>query len=483
MTEEILALLSKQLNKCISHVNEKVARNENQEPIAYTVRRNLLEIGEALFCLIDSDLLTKYDEAVVRRSFGECHHLLHEKLIHFGSYNSSYQILVHGEALQKDEILRRTNVETATMLLSIRGFLIEQVIIGDSTDDYFLERMEKLLKGIKYIIDKKVSEYYLPIFYNLLNLYRTITIFLQSGHKKYTELLQKRQLEVWDLIERIKKTPEIADYLKGNLQLQLFDEYCLLLHGNEAIISPNISLETVEGLTITQKTRVALNIVDIGSPNCLTIVEKALRDILAQRTIVIPESALVIRLCIAYLKLHAVKNFELDIQVRFEDIDAEAILHKYIKGYDKIGETDLSDGDLNILNQYNDEKLREIFASCIQGVDANELEMEKRKPHGVSEIADMELRIKYGDHKIYWCMPFKSGAEIAGNSVPVKIAYQIFRPFFHLNSCSVLFVTAKKCSENLMNEIKRGKDKFNFSIAVIQEHQLAKLLKINQKLN
>lgn len=483
MTEEIIRLLSKQLNKCINHVNEKVVRNENQEPIAYTVRRNLLEIGEAFFCLINSDLLTKYDEAVIRRSFGECHHLLHEKLIHFGSYNSSYQVLVHGESSQKDEILRRTNIETATMLLSVRGFLIEQVVIGDSTDDYFLERMEKLLKGISYIIEKKISECYLPVFYNLLNLYRTIAIFLKSGHNKYDELLQKRLLQVWDLIEKLKGKAEIKVYLKDNIQLQLFNDYCLVLHGDEAIISPTISTDSIKDLTITQKTRVALNIVDIGSPNSLPIVEKALKDILAQRSIVIPESALVIKLCMEYLKSHNVENFELDIQVKFEDIDAEAILHKYIKGYDKIGEIDLNNGDLDLLNQYNDEKLRERFASCIQGIDANEIEMEKRKPHGVSEIADMELRIKYGDHKIYWCMPFKSGAEIPGNSVPVKIAYQIFRPFFHLNSCSVLFVTAKKCSENLMNEIKRGKDKFNFSIAVIQEQQLAKLLKINQKLN
>jgi len=483
MTEEVIALLSKQLNKCINHVNEKVIRNENQEPIAYTVRRNLLEIGEAFYSLINSGLIAKYDEVVIRRSFGECHHLLHEKLIHFGSYNSSYQVLVHGKPSEKDEILRRTNIETATMLLSVRGFLIEQVVIGDSTDDYFLERMEKLLKGINYTIEKKISEYYLPIFYNLLNLYRTISIFLKSGHIKYIDLLQKRHLQVWDLIKKIEGKSEITEYLKDNIQLQLFYDYCLTLHGNEVINSPKISTDTIKNLTITQKTRVVLNMVDIDGPNSLPIVENTLKDLLSQRSFVIPESAFVVKLCLAYLKFHCVKDFELDIQIKFEDIDVEAILRKHLKGYDKIGEIDLNDGDLELLNQYNDEKLRDNFSSCIQGISANEIEMEKRKPHGVSEISDMELRIKYGDQRIYWCMPFKSGAEIAGSSVPVKIAYQIFRPFFHLNSCSVLFVTAKRCSENLMNEIKRGKDKFNFSIAVIQEQQLAKLLKINQKLN
>lgn len=483
MIEEIIGLLSKQLNKCISHVNEKIARNENGEPIAYTVRRNLLEIGEAYFSLISSGLLTQYDEAVIRRNFSGCHHLLHEKLIHFGSYNSSYQVLVHGQASEKDDILRRTNVETATMLLSVRGLLIDQVVIGDSTDDYFLERMEKLLKGINYVIEKKVSDCFLPVFYNLLNLFRTIDIFLESGHKKYFELLQRRRSQVWDLIVKIKQTFEVESYLKENIQLCLFYDYCLTRHGDETIIADRIDEERINNLTITQKTRAALNLFDINSSTSLWIIEKTLKDILAQRSIVIPESALVIRLCIAYLNYHDVRDFELDIQIRFEDIDAEAILRKYIKGYDKIEEIELEEGDVDLLNLFNDERLRVSFASCLQGIETNEIEMEKRKPHGVSEISDMELRIEYGGHKIFWCMPFKSGAEIGGNSVPVKIAYQLFRPFFHLNSCSVLFVTAKRCSENLMNEIKRGKDKFNFSIAVIQERQLAKLLKINKELN
>jgi len=257
----------------------------------------------------------------------------------------------------------------------------------------------------------------------------------------------------------------------------------LTLNGNEVINSPKISTDTIKNLTITQKIRVVLNMVDIDGPNSLPIVERTLKDLFSQRSFVIPDSAFVVKLCLAYLKFQSVKDFELDIQIKFEDIDVEAILHKHLKGYDKIGEIDLNDGDLELLNQKNDKKLWENFSTGFKGVSANEIEMEKRKPHGVSEISDMELRIKYGDQRIYWCMPFKSGAEIAGSSVPVKIAYQIFRPFFHLNSCSVLFVTAKKCSENLMNEIKRGKDKFNFSIAVIQEQQLAKLLKINQKLN
>ena len=94
----------------------------------------------------------------------------------------------------------------------------------------------------------------------------------------------------------------------------------------------------------------------------------------------------------------------------------------------------------------------------------------------------MEVPIMYGGKKYYLCMPFKSGVEIKSKTVPVEMAYQIVRPFVEFRSCVVVLVTAKKCSENLMNYIKKIKDSLGWPIEVIEENVLAALLIMNGEL-
>lgn len=55
---------------------------------------------------------------------------------------------------------------------------------------------------------------------------------------------------------------------------------------------------------------------------------------------------------------------------------------------------------------------------------------------------------------IYLCILFESRVEIKKNTVPVDVVYQIIRAFIEFKNCVVIFVTAKKSSENLMNYIK-----------------------------
>lgn len=94
----------------------------------------------------------------------------------------------------------------------------------------------------------------------------------------------------------------------------------------------------------------------------------------------------------------------------------------------------------------------------------------------------MEVPIMYKGKEYYLCMPFKSGVEITGKTVPVDVSYQIVRPFIEFRNCIVVFVTAKKCSENLMNYIKKIKDSLNWPIEVIEENVLASLLMMNGEL-
>jgi hypothetical protein len=91
----------------------------------------------------------------------------------------------------------------------------------------------------------------------------------------------------------------------------------------------------------------------------------------------------------------------------------------------------------------------------------------------------MEIQITFGGQRTFLCIPFKTGQEIKSNVVPEDVIYQILRPFANFDNCIVIFITAKKCSQPLINYIKRIQGKYGWPIAIIQADELAKLLKIN----
>ncbi len=165
-----------------------------------------------------------------------------------------------------------------------------------------------------------------------------------------------------------------------------------------------------------------------------------------------------------------------------EDSSVKLNLGEIFSGYEKISETDVDAEDIDKLNSFGDSELRARLARIILGVDPVVLQREAEKPHGPSEIADMEIPIAVQGESFYLCIPVKSGQEIRGNTVPERCAYQIWRPFADFDRCAVVFISAKKCSQNLMNNIKRMKDKFGLAIEVIEAEELAKLLKINSLL-
>jgi hypothetical protein len=154
-------------------------------------------------------------------------------------------------------------------------------------------------------------------------------------------------------------------------------------------------------------------------------------------------------------------------------------LGQIFNGYERISKTDVEAEDIEKLNNLDDAEVRALLAKVILGVDAVVLQREAVKPHGSFEIADMELPITVQGESFYLCIPVKSAREIRSNTVPESWAYQILRPFFHLHRCAVVVISAKRCSESLMNYIKRTKDQLGWAIEVIEAEELAKLLKIN----
>jgi len=160
-------------------------------------------------------------------------------------------------------------------------------------------------------------------------------------------------------------------------------------------------------------------------------------------------------------------------------IDVNRFLHETFANYVQIVDTEVSEEDLQKLYALSDPELRTRVAKVLVGVDQTEALREARKPHGPAEIADMEVAVTREQNLSHLLMPFKSGLEVRGNSVPVEVFYQILRPHMFFEKGIVVFVTAKPCSQLLMNLIKMSRDRKVWPIGVIEHRDLAGLLKVN----
>jgi len=162
-----------------------------------------------------------------------------------------------------------------------------------------------------------------------------------------------------------------------------------------------------------------------------------------------------------------------------KQINLQRFLEDSFYGYKDIPNTLLDEEELAILHAMNDDNLRKAVAQILRNVNLVEAQREAEKPHSPAEIADMEVKISIDNENFLLCLPFKSGVEIRTDTVPVDIAYQIIRPFMYFPNCIVVFITAKPCSQYLMNYIKLASETQGWSIEVIQDKELGRLLKIN----
>lgn len=486
MKDRVVKVLQDAINKSVDFVYKVAEKHGNDQPIAFNARRELNEVLESFFQISSSNVLQTQEEAIVKRIFKIGEHIIYEKLLHFGSYYYSKQKLIIQDLEEKEEILRRTNVESASMLSRIRSYQLGLDGIGGSTDDYFIDRMPQLLEGISFVIDKNISEVFLPTLYNLLNLQQTIFYYFESGHPKYHPAIDTLLIQVNSLTDKLSQKKEIIDQMTGNYSLSLFHQQYLFFNSklSRSTYTPSINLDTdISNISITQKLRILNNWAVLDKTLFLKYFESVLQEFEKMSNLKTLDAALFIRAATVYLSDTAQSPVELTINIQFDKIDITKILPTYYKGIGNIGAVPVTAAELALLHSYDDNTLRKKLASCIDNVSTNEIEREMKKPHGVFEISDMELKIKVNGNNGYLCMPFKTGQEIKSDSVSVDVFYQLLRPFFHFSNCAVVFITAKRCSQNLLNEIKRANEKYSFPIEVIENEQLAKLLKINGQLN
>lgn len=164
-------------------------------------------------------------------------------------------------------------------------------------------------------------------------------------------------------------------------------------------------------------------------------------------------------------------------------IDMTRFLGKHFKNYESSAEVTLTGAELERLDRMSDSKLRKAVAEILIGVDKHQVRREARKSHGPAELADIVVDVTFDGDIYSLCLPFKTGREMRSRtSVPENVVYQIWRPHMFLGRSIVVFITARPCSQFLLQDIRQSKDRMGWPISVIEHETLARLLKANDRL-
>jgi len=314
-------------------------------------------------------------------------------------------------------------------------------------------------------------------------------LYLESGHQEYIGKAKDLLNSIIKIQSRFHSLDSINKLLLENVQLDIFRIYqnwkleCVLEKEKTPI---NIEIPNLDTYKSENSLRILSSLYFLNKEQFISLFENKYDQIVSEiaKQRVGLNNFLFVKCLANYLFLTGNEAIELDLNpLRKGNLDFSKYINNVFKDYHQSAYVTLTDEELPRLLNYDDDTLRAKVAETILGVDKHILNRESQKPHGVSEISDMEIPIRLEDELYYMCMPFKSGREISSNTVPVGISYQIFRPFLHFDNCVVVFVSAKRASQPLMNYIKRMQSKLGWNITVIENEELAKLLKQNGLLN
>jgi hypothetical protein len=346
------------------------------------------------------------------------------------------------------------------------------------------------LWAIEFVYKRKLEDIFLPALYVLINLAQTLSEYIFSSDTQYKVKSKELLFEVNKWLSTFKQLPAASNILSQNLQLSLFTATQQQRINHIFEVKDNIKIPTIiemPKVKMENTLRILTSLFYLDKDLFIQFFEAEFSNIIndINRSRDGLNNFLFLQCLTLYCSLTA-KFDSIDLSlnpITKSKIDVENSLGSIFSNYAVSQKEKISNDELTLLLGYNDAVLRTKLANTIVGVDKQILDRESRKPHGVFEIADMELRIQLNNERFFLCMPFKSGIEIRNPTVPESIAYQIFRPFIHFDNAIVIFVTAKRCSQNLLNYIKRMQDKLGWGIAVLENEELAKLLKANGQLN
>jgi hypothetical protein len=454
--------------------------------------RRRTTLGEAALVIeevLRSVSLSSVDRVLLEKVFYKISHIIYdeESLFYYSSFYYSYQEVKKGLKEAQNHFVK-ANLDILAMRLKVR--LIRMGVAkfgGNSTDQYFLSRLEQLTWGIKYVFNKSCVELYIPALYALANLHQTLIELLDGAIAEKNRVQNKLRL-VNSLLVTITGRPEIKKTLAESMQLSFFvtDQFrrFQLIEGNQP--SYEFSEIAFDSLDWTPQTR-SLTSLSFHTPDkfreiCSHSVDNWLQNLESMQPIA---KIWLTFIMTRYIKLTEFSEvFTLDLNYSASNsLDIDEVMTTYFSAYRAISSCSVSQADLDTLFALDDNELRIRLGKSLINLDRVVIEREARKPHGVSEIADMEIPLSLKSGKThYLCMPFKSALEVRKEAVSVDYSYQIIRPFTFFDNCVVVFVTAKKCSQPLMNSIKQMREKFNWQIGVLQHSELAALLKLNGNL-
>jgi len=481
--------LVKQVRELQNFLIDKVAKYESGAKVTNQEVRLINEALSSLSFIIQNLNIEPHQKVILQKTYRIALDVAYEKLFYYSAYYYSYQKISKGELYEQQESFFQINVNTATMISVIEGYNNGTTGIGGSTDDYYAERMPRVLWALEYVLKNSLEELFIPSLYAIYNLSQSLSLYLESGHQEYIGKAKDLLNSIIKIQSRFHSLDSINKLLLENVQLDIFRIYqnwkleCVLEKEKTPI---NIEIPNLDTYKSENSLRILSSLYFLNKEQFISLFENKYDQIVSEiaKQRVGLNNFLFVKCLANYLFLTGNEAIELDLNpLRKGNLDFSKYINNVFKDYHQSAYVTLTDEELPRLLNYDDDTLRAKVAETILGVDKHILNRESQKPHGVSEISDMEIPIRLEDELYYMCMPFKSGREISSNTVPVGISYQIFRPFLHFDNCVVVFVSAKRASQPLMNYIKRMQSKLGWNITVIENEELAKLLKQNGLLN
>lgn len=408
-------------------------------------------------------------------------------LFYFSSFYYAYRTIKDSDEPEIQKHFQKMNLDITAMRLNVINKLNAKEDFDSSEDNCFFNRVERCNWAFQFIINNSKEELYAPALYCMCNLLQTLFLCTANVQSQYYQSSITSIQQIIQTLLSFYSNDDACNIINNNMSLSyfIFDQ---VEHYN-TISTEKIDFQVcdINISSITRPTSLLRSLITISAYD--TVQFQSLFEEVYPKLIdnfsnwsSISDKALLLQILSIYSKnLNFKPDFELDIYEIMDTINIDDILDQVFY-LDKINIDIVTDNHLQSLQSLKDNTLRKSVGNCMHGIRPEIIARESSKPHGSFEISDMEVPINYKGHQIHLCLPFKTGVEISEKTVPVNVAYQIVRPFTEFNQCVVVFVTAKKCSENLMNQIKKLKDKMHWPIAIIEERALAALLLMNNEL-
>lgn len=466
----------------IQNIHEYITNKTRNENNSMVVRSNLGEAYISIHTLLNNFKFQPHEEVILKRSLNKIFKMVYDEnsLFFYSSFYYAYRKVKNGDPEDIQLQFQKINLDVMAMFINILSISHTERDLGSSTEDYFFSRMDNCTWAFTYIYKQELEEYYVPTLYCICNMLQTLILYKKTAKTKYSNDVNGLLSTLEDILNDFVNLESVKDILYKNTQLTYFIDNQLIdlkLIKNEKI-TYNADIEPMKNERVRSSLRILSNLFKINDEKFKEFFETKIDELFETvEDMDILDKILFLRILSNYYSSDEQITFDelgLFEELRLDNVD------EFVEQVFRLNQLRLSEvtqADIENLLKMKDDELRIKFSKTVNGVEERILIRESQKPHGAFEISDMELPILFRGKRYYMCLPFKSGVEIRGNSVPVDISYQIVRPFIEFKNCVVVFVTAKKCSENLMNYIKKLKDTLNWPIEVIEYSTLAALLK------